>query len=250
MIITVLTDFGTADGYAAEVQGTLLRLAPGVVLAEVSHDIAPGDIAAGAYALGRAWSMYPEGTIHLAVVDPGVGTARRGLAVEAGGHWFVGPDNGLLEAALAVDGARSHALLVPPTASRTFHGRDVFAPAAAALARGEPGTVLGASLTDPVRAAQRAVQRAGGDLVGEVIHVDRFGTLITNLPEQQVARGAAVRIGVYDLVVRDTFGDVAPGELVAFFGSGGTLEIAVRDGRADTALGLSRRAEVRAAVRR
>jgi S-adenosylmethionine hydrolase len=245
LIVTLLTDFGTADGYVAEVKGTLLALAPGVAVVDVAHDIAPGDVAAGAYVLGRVWRRFPAGSVHLAVVDPGVGTDRRALAVEAGGHRFVGPDNGLLTDALGSRG-RAVCLRAAPGASRTFHGRDLFAPAAAALARGVALEELGEAIGDPVRLPRPPLVREGKDVVGTVIHVDRFGTLITNIPHSRVAGRATVRLGAYDLALRGSFGDVPSGDPVAFVGSGGTVEIAVRDGRADVVLGASRGALVRA----
>jgi len=251
-IVTLLTDFGTADGYVGEVKGALLSLAPGSTLVDIAHDLSAGDVAAACYVLGRVWRSFPAGTVHLAVVDPGVGSTRRALAAEAAGHFFVAPDNGLLTAVFAADpgAARAVTLPVPAKASRTFHGRDVFAPAAARLAGGAALQDLGPSLSDPVRLPAPLLKVEGGDLVGEVIHVDRFGTLVTNLPREHVAPDGRVRAAGHDLPLRATFADVAQGEPVAFVGSGGTLEIAVRDGRADVVLELSRGTEVRATARR
>jgi S-adenosylmethionine hydrolase len=249
-IVTLLTDFGTADGYVGEVKGTLLSLAPGATLVDIAHDIPAGDVAAACYVLGRVWRSFPEGTVHLAVVDPGVGSARRALAAEAGGHCFVAPDNGLLSAVFASEAGRAVKLSVPAEASRTFHGRDVFAPAAARLAAGAALLDLGAHVSDPVTLPAPLLKVAGGDLVGEIIHVDRFGTLVTNLPREHVAPEGRVRVAGHDLPLKATFADVPQGEPVAFVGSGGTLEIAVRDGRADVVLGLSRGTEVRATARR
>jgi S-adenosylmethionine hydrolase len=274
-IISLLTDFGTADGYVGEMKGVLLSLAPDTLLVDVAHDVQAGDIAAGCYVLGRVWRSFPKGTVHLAVVDPGVGSARRALAAEAGGQYFVAPDNGLLSdvfaavdpwgggnqaggakaahgAAAGSSGAaplRAVSLAVPATASRTFHGRDVFAPAAARLAGGAPLLDLGAPLSDPVRLKPATLTVEGSDLVGEVIHVDRFGTLITNLPKDRVARAATVKVAGRGFQLGATFADVPPGEPVAFAGSGGTVEIAVRDGRADVVLGVSRGGGVRATAR-
>ena len=245
-VITLLTDFGTADSYVAEMKGVLLRLAPGAVVVDATHDVAPGDIAAGAFLLGRTWPAFPVGTVHLAVVDPGVGTARRALAVDAGGHRFVGPDNGLLSRPLEAPNAKAVSLATPPGASPTFHGRDLFAPAAARLALGAALRDLGPAVPDPVRLARPPLVREGVDIVGVVVHVDRFGTLITNIPGARVAADAVVRIGPYDLELKTTFGDVAAGDPVAIVGSGGTVEIAVRDARADVTLGATRGAAVRA----
>ena len=249
MIVTLLSDFGTVDGYVAELKGALLRGVPGATLVDISHDLAPGDVVAAAHVLGRTWQAFPAGTVHLAVVDPGVGTRRRALAAEAEGHRFVAPDNGLLSRVLHGHQARVVALNAPADASPTFHGRDVFAPAAARLACGETVEALGREVRDPVLLPPLRLERHGGDLVGEVVHVDRFGTLITNLPGVRVAATATVRIGAYDLALHGTFADVASGDPVAFVGSGGTVEIAVRDARADAALGATRGVEVRATVR-
>jgi hypothetical protein len=249
VIITLLTDYGTADAYVGEVKGALLGRAPDATLVDITHEIPPGDVAAGAYILAQAASRFPAGTVHLAVVDPGVGTPRRALAAQAGGHRFVAPDNGVLSRVLDAKDRRVVSLPVPPTASATFQGRDVFAPAAADLARGRALDELGAVIDDPVCLPRPRLVRAGADLVGEIVHVDRFGTLVTNLPGARVVPGALVRVGVYDLVLRSTFADVPIGDLVAFVGSAGTVEIAVRDGRADTVLGIARGAEARATAR-
>ena len=243
-VVTLLTDFGTRDSYVAEVRGTLLALAPGAVLADITHEVAPGDIRAGAFVLGRSWRAFPPGTVHLAVVDPGVGSPRRALALHALGHFFVGPDNGLFTALLEpTDGAVE--LPVPPAVGATFHGRDLFAPAAAALARGAPLGSLGAALgTPPVRLAIAAPRRDAGGISGEVVYVDRFGTLITNLgpaaAEPIECAGVFVPLG-------RTFSDAAAGGLIAFVGSGGTLEIAMRDGSAAERLRASVGSRVRAA---
>jgi S-adenosylmethionine hydrolase len=244
-IITLLTDFGTADSYVGEVKGLLLSLAPGVTLVDVTHDIAPGDVVAASYVLGRVWRTFPAGTVHLVVVDPGVGTRRRALAADVGGHRFVAPDNGLLSDVFAASHADVVSLPIPGTASATFHGRDVFAPAAARLATGATLAELGSPVSDLVHLPPRRLRTEGTDLIGHVIHVDRFGTLVTNVPGSSVAPGAVVRLGRHAVVLHATFGDVPPGSPVAFVGSGGTLEIAVRDGRAETVLDVVRGAEVR-----
>jgi hypothetical protein len=248
-VITLLTDFGTADSYVGEVKGTLHALAPAAVLVDVTHQVPPGDVAAASYILGRAWHTFPPGTIHLAVVDPGVGTQRRALAAEAAGHGFVAPDNGLLSDVFAAAEARVVSLSVPAAASRTFHGRDVFAPAAARLAVGTPLSQIGSPVSNLVHLPPRKLLRDGPDLVGQVVYVDGFGTLITNLPGDAVAPGAMVRLGAHAIALRATFADVPPGQSVAFVGSGGTVEVAVRGARADAVLGLSRGVEVTVAAR-
>lgn len=243
-LITLLTDYGTVDGYVAEVKGVLATRVPGVALVDLTHEIAPGDLRAARYVLGRAWRRFPPGTVHLIVVDPGVGTARRAVAAEAHGHFFVAPDNGVLSA--LPDDARFVDLAVPEGAAPTFHGRDVFAPAAAQLANGAALPHLGAQITDPCRIAAPPPRRDGADLVGEVVHVDRFGTLISDLGSQLAESGMRVHAGEWDIgTLRRTFGDVERGQLVALVGSGGTVEIAVRDGSAARLLGLGIGAAVR-----
>jgi hypothetical protein len=244
-VITLLTDFGLADSYVAEVKGVLLSRAPGAMLVDVTHQVPPGDVRAGQYLLARAWHRFPPGTVHFAIVDPGVGTARRALAAAAGEHWFVAPDNGLLSFLPAL---RFVSLPIPSGAAPTFHGRDVFAPAAAALAGGTPLERLGSPVTDAIHVPLPTPHHDGTALMGEVVYVDRFGTLISNIPGPDVEPGVRIRIGGGTDVgpLRRTFGDVERGTLVAFVGSGGTVEVAVRDGSAARLLGVGVGAEVRA----
>lgn len=244
-IITLLTDFGTADSYVAEVKAVLLSRAPNVTIVDISHEVHPGDIRAGQYLLGRAWKHFPDGTIHLAIVDPSVGTERRAIAAESSGHRFVAPDNGLLS--FLQQGARCVALPIPHVAAPTFHGRDVFAPAAASLATGASLESLGTIITDPYHSPLPTPRSDGLTVVGEVIYVDRFGTLVSNIPGNAVQRGVRIQVEGTDAgSLSRTFRDVARGALVAFVGSGGTVEIAVRDGSAARMLGVGVGAEVRA----
>lgn len=245
MIVTLLTDFGTADSYAAEMKAVLLSRAPDVTIVDISHQVSPGDIRAGQYLLSRAWKHFPAGTIHLAIVDPGVGTERRAIAAETGGHRFVAPDNGLLS--FLADDSRFVSLPIPPSAAPTFHGRDVFAPAAAALATGTSLDDLGQSISDPVRAPLPTAQHDGTGIAGEVVYVDRFGTLVSNIAGDTVQAGVRIHVEGTDVgSLQRTFRDVARGALVAFVGSGGMVEIAVRDGSAERLLGVGVGAEVRA----
>lgn len=246
-IITLLTDFGTADSYVAEMKGVLLSRAPGATIVDISHQIAPGDVAAGQYVLARTWRHFPQGSVHLAVIDPGVGTPRRALAATAAGHFFVGPDNGLLSFLPAGREARFVSLPVADKAAPTFHGRDVFAPAAAALATGTSIQELGSPVTDPHHSPLPTPRHDGVGVVGEVVHVDRFGTLVSNIAGDAVQSGVRIRVDETDVgPLQRTFRDVARGALVAFVGSGGTVEIAVRDGSAARLLGVGVGAEVRA----
>lgn len=237
-LITLLTDFGTADGYVAEMKGVLYSLASDVQVVDLSHDVPPQDVELARLTLARYWRRFPTGTVHLAVVDPGVGTARACLAVESDRRFLVGPDNGVLSPALLLADARAVSLPVPSTASRTFHGRDVFAPAAAALIRGASLDDLGPTADAPVvRRTKEAVRREDGAVLGEVIAIDRFGNAITNLLG---ARSGVVAAGGRPVPIRGTYADVAAGAAVAISGSTGLLEIAVREGSAATVLGLTR----------
>ncbi len=249
--VTLLTDFGTRDGYAAAVAGVIVAAAPDVVVETASHDLAQGDIFGAALALSRYARLYPEGTIHVIVVDPGVGSERRAVAASVDGRRYVAPDNGALTFMLR--GAVRALLVELPTPGRgpageistTFHGRDVFAPAAARLARGERLETLGPPVHDPVLLAVPEPRRDGDRVTGEVIHADRFGNLVTDIPAGWLRAGARVRVEGRDAgPVRKTYGDVAHGELVALVGSIDLLEISVRNGSAADQLEAGRGARV------
>ncbi|HEX6965608.1 MAG TPA: SAM-dependent chlorinase/fluorinase [Gemmatimonadaceae bacterium] len=243
MIITLLTDFGTADGYVGEMKGVLLSLAPEARLVDISHDVEPQDIERARLAIARFWRRFPAGTVHLVVVDPGVGTARRAIAVASDGRFLVGPDNGVLSPALLVRGARVVSLATPSHSSSTFHGRDVFAPAAALLATGTSLDSLGPSVDDPiVRRTPETTRLPDGTIVGQVINTDRFGTLVTNLV---APRGGSVEIAGHSVgALKRTYADVPSGALLALIGSSGLVEIAVRDGSAARELAVGRGARV------
>ncbi len=247
-LVTLLTDFGGTDSYVAEMKAVILRTAPGVMLVDITHSVPPGDVRSGAYIIGRTWHLFPAGTVHLAVVDPGVGTDRPALALAAGGHWFVGPDNGLFTHVLRDREVEVVTLAVPPDAAPTFHGRDLFAPAAAALAAGTPPTRLGSPFTgSPERLAYTEPHYEGKSVVGEIVYVDRFGTLVTNLTPELVPPYAVLQVEGLDLgPLRRTYGDVPTGGLLAYLGSGGAVEIAVRDGSAARRLGMGVGSRVRA----
>ncbi len=243
-IITLLTDFGTADSYVAEMKAVLISSALGAALIDVTHEIPPGNIRAAQFILARTWRRFPRGAVHCVVVDPGVGTERRALAAVAAGHYFVAPDNGVLSPLPAE--AQFYELPIPADAAPTFHGRDVFAPAAASLANGTALAHLGHLIADPVRSPLPALRMDGLTAVGEVIYIDRFGTLVTNIVAESVEPGSRVRLAGTDVgSLRRTFGDVERGQLLAYVGSGGTVEIAVRDGSAARLLGVGVGTEVR-----
>lgn len=244
-IVTLLTDFGTADSYVAEMKGVLSTYAPHATLVDITHDVSPGDVRAAQYILTRVWRFFPEGTICVAVVDAGVGTDRRVLGAARFGRYFLAPDNGLLSF-LSMN-AKFVSLPVLPEAAPTFHGRDVFAPAAGVLATGGSLESLGTAITDPIDLPLPIPTTDGDAVVGEVLYVDRFGTLISNITPTALKPGVSIHVDGVDVgPLRRTFADVASGALVAFTGSGGTVEIAVRDGSAAESLGLGVGAEVRA----
>ncbi len=247
--VTLLTDFGTADGYAAAMKGVIASICPDAIVTDASHEIPPGDVEAAAWTLWRYWRLFPEGTVHVVVVDPGVGGPRRALAAAARDRFLVAPDNGVLTRVLQESGSWRAVSIqegrnLRQPVSRTFHGRDVFAPAAAHLAAGVPLEALGPALTDPVRLALPDFAIGPDAVVGAVVHVDRFGNLITNIPESWAT--GRVQVAGHDLGrLRGSYSDVAPGELLALVGSAGTLEISVRDDSAAARLGVGRGSEVR-----
>jgi S-adenosylmethionine hydrolase len=250
--IALLTDFGSGSVYVGQVHATLARLVPEARVLDLAHDCPAGHVEAGAYLLESSLPYLPDDAVVVAVVDPGVGSARSILAVEQGGRAFVAPDNGLLAPVLA--GAAVHRLdaarLGVGTPSATFHGRDLMAPAAARLARGRPVASLGPP-AEPLRPALGAT--ATPDVVeGAVLLVDPFGNLVTNVRPEDLERLCApldwLRVTAGPLVLtglRRTFADVAEGSALAYLGSGGRLEVAVNRGRASDRFGLGVGAPVR-----
>jgi len=264
-VITLTTDFGTADGYVGVMKGVMLSIAPGVRLVDLSHEVPPQDVRRAAFVLYTAVPFFPPDTVHLAVVDPGVGTDRRAIAVQVPQGFLVGPDNGLFTYVLAeAEEWRAVELRDPayrlPQVSGTFHGRDIFAPAAAHLARGVPMERLGPPVPDPVLLPLPRLEVREDRLEGEVLYIDRFGNVVTSIgrlrwagnglvldaafrraapPLRLAAAGAVVKVGGRTIQgVRRTYGEVAVGESLALVGSTGFLEIAVRQGDAARTLGV------------
>jgi S-adenosylmethionine hydrolase len=244
IIITLTTDFGLRDGFVGTLKGVILGIAPQAKIVDISHSIAPQDVQEGALVLRRAAPFFPAGTIHLYVVDPGVGTQRRPLAARLGEHTFVGPDNGLLTPLLeAAEQAKQPTEFVHlnnpkywlPSVSRTFHGRDVFAPVGAHLANGISLSALGPRITDPVRLELSRPEKTDHGWVAHVTGIDVFGNLATDLPASVLEgrREVVVRVGgaAVDRIT-DTYGNKQPGDLVALIDSEGYLEIAVVNGSA------------------
>lgn len=250
-LITFTSDFGIQDWFVGVVHGAIHAVCPHATVIDITHAIPPGLVERGAFVLETAAPDFPLGTIHLAVVDPGVGTDRRALAVKAHGQYFVGPDNGLLEWALSAPDAVAHALdderWFRTPVSQTFHARDVFAPCAAHLAAGVDIDALGPRVSDPRRLARTGVRATGGTLMGRIVFIDRFGNALTDLQAYEIARhfpaagDAGIEVSVGGRTIRGlarAYGDSAVGTLVAIVGSSGALEIAQVGGHATERLGL------------
>lgn len=252
MLVTLTTDFGLRDGYVAAMKGAMLHVEPELRLLDVSHAVAAQDVMEGAFVLRQVVPYTPPGTVHLAVVDPGVGSARQGIAARFGEQFFVGPDNGLL--ALLLDGEAPDETVVldrpafwrTPEPSATFHGRDVFGPVAAHLARGTRLGNLG-SPAEPLGRLLWPLPRADAQgIEGWVAHIDGYGNCITNIPRRLVERyraGRPVKGFVGSTIVRDvqrTYSDVPPGEPLMLYGSEDVLEVSVNEGNAACLLSVRR----------
>jgi hypothetical protein len=253
-VVTLLTDFGTQDAFVGTMKGVILVRCPAAHLVDLTHELEPADIVGGALMLASAARYFPAGTVHLAVVDPGVGGARRALVISAGGHYFVGPDNGLLWPAAEAAGIPvAHELREErfrlPEVSATFQGRDIFAPAAAFLAAGEPPAAMGPICTAPSQITLPVPVGASGRVTGEVLWVDRFGNAITNLTPDVVRRfvGESFQLSAAGMAVMGPashYSAVPVGAPVVVLGSMGYYEVAVHRGHAAATLGLVRGAAV------
>ena len=258
-IVTLTTDFGTSDGYVGAMKGVILGRAPGVAIHDVAHEVAPQNVAHGAAVMRTACPWFPPGSVHVGVVDPGVGTERAPVVLLAGGHIFVGPDNGLcslatealggLDEARRIDQAGALAAALPGVTSATFHGRDVFAPTAAVLASGHISPADVGPLHDPLTLPAAKPRTLEGEVRGRVTHVDRFGNAITDIAAADLAgrpaAAYAARVHDRDVDLVRTYADVDEGTACALVGSEGFVEIAVRGGNAAALLGIAARAEVR-----
>jgi S-adenosylmethionine hydrolase len=254
-VVAFLSDFGTRDHYAGTMKGVVLGVCPDATLVDVGHDIPAHDVVAGALELAACYRYFPAGTIFLVVVDPGVGSSRRGIAADCGDYKFVAPDNGVLSAVFRETPPRRVVELTErkyarATISRTFEGRDRFAPAAGWLAKGIALVSLGKSITNYHVIDLPKPVVALGEISGEIVRVDRFGNLISNIDRrvfEQLANGGAVAITVAGRDIPrivSTYAEAPAGELCALFGSTDTLEIAVNAGDAARSLGLDRGAQV------
>lgn len=247
-VITLLTDFGYRDHYVAAMKGMILSIAPEVLIIDVSHGVPKYDVRAGSYLLKAAYKWFPRGTIHVAVVDPGVGTQRRGIAIKTNNYIFVGPDNGLLALAALEDGIIETRLIENPhlmraQVSRTFHGRDVFAPVAAHLARNFPFERVGPPIKDGINIPPFAHSKIeAGYLACEVLYIDDFGNVVLNATASDVERagltfGTLYKVelrgsGIIETPFMPTYGYVEEGKALLLINSEGYLELAVNRGNA------------------
>jgi len=244
-IVSLITDFGNQDWFAGTMKGVILVINPHATVVDITHEIPPGDIRAGAFALAASCRFFPKGTVHIAVVDPGVGSGRKAIVVQTSNYLFVGPDNGVLSWALAKEKVKTVRALdnqeffLQPV-SQTFHGRDIFAPVAGHLSCDVPLRRFGPALKDFVRLAWPEAKRAGDIIRGEVVYVDRFGNAITNIDARALGAGRAelfagrrrlCHVGAY-------YQAVPKGKPVAVLGSSGFLEISVNGGNAARGLAL------------
>lgn len=240
--VTLLSDFGERDGFVGIVKGVILGICPTAALVDLSHEVPPQDVMSGALVLASAVAYFPAGTIHLAVVDPGVGTARRPILIETERFVLIGPDNGLLSLAAGANPVRRVVHLDRPEyflpgPSQTFHARDVFAPVAGHCARGVDRASLGAVIDDFERLRVPQARRLDDALEGQVIHVDRFGNLVCNIRREEVAdfraQNVSISIGGVQIAgIAPHYAAVREGKPVALWNSWGRLEIAVRNGSA------------------
>ena len=236
-ILTLTTDFGLADHYVAAMKGVILGICPTAQIVDISHDVKPFAISEGAYLISQAYAAFPKKTVHIVVVDPGVGTARRPILMEAAGQRFVAPDNGALAMVYSRETHKirliSNEKFFRKPVSKTFHGRDIFAPVAARVAAGEPPSRVGKIIDDYLRPVFEKPRRTGKRTwEGRILKIDRFGNIITNFQASEfpdlVLRNFTLALGPVQIgVMAKTYAECGPGELFVIEGSSGYLEISV-----------------------
>ena len=257
-IITLTTDFGTGDHFAAVMKGVIFGICPNATLVDISHDIQPFEITEGAFVISQAYRFFPKKTIHVVVVDPGVGTSRRPLLMEAGGQYFIGPDNGVFSMVCTREKHKvreiTSGLFFLKPVSPTFHGRDIFAPAAAHLANGVTPAQFGKPVIDYLRMNLEHPPRTGKRTwTGLILKIDRFGNLITNLhsdefPDIQL-RAFEMQVGVQKISrIARTFADAGLGEVFIIVGSSGYLEVVANQASAARLLGCGTGAPVELSI--
>ncbi len=242
-LITLLTDFGSKDHYAGVMKGVILGINPDARIVDITHGVEKYNICEAAFMLKSYYRYFPPGTVHTAVVDPGVGGPRRPLAIEADGYFFVGPDNGIFSPVIAsVNNPRAveitNTAYMPGNLSATFHGRDIFAPAAARLSSGVDIRELGDPADGPVSLDVPEPSVNGNEISGVVLYADSFGNLVTNIPGGSIKRGSRVYVEGYALDrISGSYGEAVKGGLLAIIGSAGFLEISVNQGSAKELIG-------------
>jgi S-adenosyl-L-methionine hydrolase (adenosine-forming) len=258
MIITLTTDFGLADSFVGMMKGVILGIAPDAHLVDVTHEIHSYDIVEAALIVEGAYRYFPPGTVHVVVVDPGVGSQRRAIAAAADGHIFVGPDNGVLSLILNRERVASSRQVYEITntnffarpISQTFHGRDIFAPVAAHLAAGTSIEKVGRPILDFVNRPLPDLCRQGNRLVGAVLRIDKFGNIITNLRLKDLGAEFSIEIAGRSITrLCSTFSEADPGEFVAIEGSSGFIELALNQGSAADRLKVGRGAQIEVETR-
>jgi len=241
MVIALLTDFGTIDHFVGAMKGAMLTIDPDAAIIDITHEIEPQDVRDAAFTLMACYKDFPAGTIFVAVVDPGVGSNRRAIAASSGGYYFVGPDNGIFSFILSDEDKVVELKNPSYFAERvysTFHGRDIFAPIAAQLSKGVWLEEFGPAIYDPIRFSfSKPIRNADGSLTAEIVHIDRFGDLITNLSENDLPELFHIQIGEKVISKHCRFyGESEVGELITLVGSGGYLEIAANKDSAERLL--------------
>jgi S-adenosylmethionine hydrolase len=246
MIITLTTDFGLSDPFVGIMKGVILGIAPNAQLVDITHDIRSYDILEAAFLIDSTYRYFPEETVHVVVVDPGVGSARRPMAARAKGHFFVAPDNGVLSLILESEAYRiMNDSLFLNSVSQTFHGRDIFAPVAAHLSRGTPIESVGPRIIDFIKRPLPRPRPQGDKLLGIVLRIDKFGNIITNLRRHDLGRDFTIRVaGLAITRLCTSFSEADPGEFFAVEGSTGFIELALNQGSAADRLKVERGAEI------
>ena len=246
-VITLLTDFGTEDHYVASMKGVILSINPHCTLIDITHQVGPQDVRGGAFLLANAYSSFPRGTIHLGVVDPGVGSPREPILAVTSDYFFIGPDNGLFTLALEKETVREIVILrntkyFSPKISPVFHGRDLFAPAAGHLSLGVKPGAFGPTVNSWMRLQFQKPVEKGQRLMGEILHIDGFGNLVTNIDDLTLfrfvrRRSLVIKVGKVSIRgLKSGYWEGKKGEVLALIGSEGLLEISVREGNAQKLL--------------
>ena len=235
-MITLTTDFGLKDPYVAEMKGVILSINPKAKIIDLTHDVEKFNTRMGAFMLASAAPYFPQGTIHLGVVDPRVGTERRALLVQTKEGFFIGPDNGILMLAAQTQGIEhiyrlTNQKYMLPNISHTFHGRDIFAPVAAHLDKGNEPSKFGEEITDPITPNFTNIDRKNNLLIGEILHVDAFGNIITNINQKELSQAKTLKLNLHHVSLQlefaKTYAQTKPQESLALIGSHGFLEIAL-----------------------